>query len=67
MIFGWMVESMGGWQAAFWTLAPGECHWSWDGLDSQGTLMRGDEVNDLERFHENTDSKASVWWPYKKD
>ena len=22
VIFGWMVESMGGWQAAFWTLAP---------------------------------------------
>jgi nitrate/nitrite transporter NarK len=22
VIFGWMVESMGGWEAAFWTLAP---------------------------------------------
>jgi MFS family permease len=22
LVFGWMVESMGGWQIAFWTLAP---------------------------------------------
>jgi MFS family permease len=22
LVFGWMVESMGGWQIAFWALAP---------------------------------------------